>query len=150
MSSAWGGVPALAAPRRAPLTGVTSGLPMAQLLDAGRASSAYYALTVVDARGRLADRSALRALGWEPRHRITLGLRPGVVLVQSHPDGAQMITGQGHLRFPVTVRRGCGLAAGDHLLLAAHPKQELLVAYTMATLDRMILDYHTLENNTQP
>jgi hypothetical protein len=42
----------------------------------------------------------------------------------------------------VTVRRWCGLAVGDRVLLAAEPADGLLVVYPPATLDAMIIQLH--------
>jgi bifunctional DNA-binding transcriptional regulator/antitoxin component of YhaV-PrlF toxin-antitoxin module len=52
--------------------------------------------------------------------------------------GVFSVTGQGHVRLPATVRRWCGLATGDRVLLAAEPARGLLVVHPPAALDAMI------------
>ena len=48
------------------------GLPVPALGSTVRMSAAYYTVTTVDARGRLAAASAVRALDWEAQRRIRL------------------------------------------------------------------------------
>jgi hypothetical protein len=61
-------VAASGAPRRFAeadaLAPMLPGLPLPALRSVGRMSGTYYAVTTVDARGRLADRSPLRELHW--------------------------------------------------------------------------------------
>jgi hypothetical protein len=119
----------------------TRGLPLPRLTLPGPTSSAYYVITTMDGRGRLAVRSPLRILQWQPGLPIAVSVLHGAVVL-IHRDGPQTITRQGHLRLPVSIRHACRLKAGDRLLLAANPKRSLLVAYPMAALDSMILAYH--------
>jgi len=37
---------------------------------------------------------------------------------------------------PAALRRRCGLRAGDHVLLAASPGQDMLAAYSVAVVDQ--------------
>jgi hypothetical protein len=136
-------VPALV-PARQPSAPHTPGLPVARLMAAGRISSVCYSLTKIDDRGRLADRSLIRALQWEPGHPIEVTVVPeAVVLVVSRGDGRRAINGQGHLRLPASVRHSCGLEPGDRVLLAGYRDRQIVVAYTMAALDAMILGWHS-------
>ncbi len=101
----------------------TRGLPIARLFSPERDSSAYYVVTTIDGRGRLADRSPLRILQW----------RPGLPVAVS------------------VVRHACHFKAGDRLLMAACPDRGLLVAYPMSALDAMVLAYHaTLVSEASP
>ena len=65
-------------------------------------------------------------------------------MISANRRGVFSVTGQGHLRLPATVRRRCGLAAGDRVLLAAEPAEGLVVVYPPAALDTMIARYHAL------
>lgn len=120
----------------------TPGLPVARLTAPDRDESAHYAVTAMDAHGRLADRSSIRFLNWEPGQPITLTIMPDAVLVLPRPDGSAAITQQGHLRLPPAVRDAFGLKPGDRMLLAAFPDHGALVTYTIAALDAMIRTYH--------
>jgi hypothetical protein len=89
-----------------------TGLPLAPLLPPMPAPSLYCALTPIDDRGRLADRSPIRALGWPPGQAITISVVQETVIVVSQPTGAESITRQGHLLLPARVRHICRLNAG--------------------------------------
>jgi hypothetical protein len=113
------------------------GLPLPTLRSVGRLTGTYYAVTTVDARGRLADRSPLRALHWVAGLRVEVTPTPESISVTPSSAGRDMITLQGHIRLPARVRRACGLRTGDRLLVVAHPADDLLTAYTMSTLDAL-------------
>jgi hypothetical protein len=119
-----------------------TGLPLAPLLPPMPAPSLYCALTPIDDRGRLADRSPIRALGWPPGQAITISVVQETVIVVSQPTGAESITRQGHLRLPARVRHICRLTSGDRLLMAAAPGPGILVGYTMPSLESILLTHH--------
>ena len=119
-----------------------SGLPLAQLLLPTPTPSLYCALTPIDDRGRLADRSPIRALGWPPGQPITISVLQKTVVVISQPNGAESITRQGHLRLPAPVRHPCRLTPGDRLLIAAAPGPGILVGYTTPSLESILLKHH--------
>ena len=116
---------------------------MVSRVSSARVSSAYYAVSTIDDRSRLADRSPLRILHWAPGLPITLLVLPGAIVVAAQPGGRETVTGHGHLRLPAGLRHALKLKPGDTLLVAAHPDRGLLVAYTMSTLDAMVAAYHT-------
>jgi hypothetical protein len=102
----------------------------------------YYAVTTIDDRGRLADRSPLRILGWLPESSISINVLQGAVIVVTRSRGPGTITRQGHVRLPASVRHSCRLAPGARLLVAACPDHDLLAAYRTSTLEAMLLAYH--------
>jgi hypothetical protein len=118
------------------------GLPVAQLLTHVQDGSLYYAVTTIDDRGRLADRSPLRILGWLPESSISINVLQGAVIVVTRSRGPGTITRQGHVRLPASVRHSCRLTPGARLLVAACPDHDLLAAYTTSTLEAMLLAYH--------
>jgi hypothetical protein len=121
----------------------TRGLPVARLVSPADNGSTHYVVTAIDVWGRLADRSPLRTLQWRPGLSVAMSVVHGVVVViASRRATQQAITRQGHLRLPASVRHLCRLAAGDRLLVVACPDRDLLVVYTMAALDAMVLAYH--------
>jgi hypothetical protein len=119
-----------------------TGLPLVPLLPSMSAPSLYCALTPIDDRGRLADRSPIRAVGWSPGQAITISVVQETVVVVSQPTGAECITRQGHLRLPARVRHLCRLTSGDRLLIAAAPGPGALVGYTMPLLESVLLQHH--------
>jgi bifunctional DNA-binding transcriptional regulator/antitoxin component of YhaV-PrlF toxin-antitoxin module len=84
----------------------------------------------------------MRALGWEPGGRLDVRESGGLILVTADRQGVFGLTRQGHLRLPVAIRRWCGLATGDRVLLAAEPGDGLLVVHPLAALDAMITQFH--------
>lgn len=62
----------------------------------------------------------------------------GVLLVSGCSAGQNHITVQGHLRFPVGIRRVCHLDRGDQILLRALPDLGLLTVYTGHALESMV------------
>jgi hypothetical protein len=86
-----------------------AGLPLAPLPPPMPSPSLYCVLTPIDDRGRLADRSPIRALGWPPGQPITISVVQQTVVVISGSHGAQSLTRHGHLatcaRFMPLTRR---------------------------------------------
>jgi hypothetical protein len=103
-----------------------------------RAAGAVYALSAVDKSGRVADRSVVRALGWEPGTRLGIREQAGIIVAAAAPGGACRVDGRGHLRLPLAARRRCRLAAGDRVLLAADCAAGVLLAHPLAALDRLL------------
>ncbi|MFD0822006.1 AbrB/MazE/SpoVT family DNA-binding domain-containing protein [Micromonospora zhanjiangensis] len=99
-------------------------------------------MSAVDKSGRVADRSVVRVLGWTPGSRLDVRERGGLIVVRQVDDAVYRVDARGHLHLPLAVRRWCRLAAGDRLLLAAHPGDGVLVAYPLAVLDRLLAVPH--------
>lgn len=118
------------------------GLPLAPLLAPMPAPSLYCAVTPIDDRGRLADRSPIRALGWPPGQPTTISVVQETVVVSSGPHGTASITRQGHLRLPAHVRHLCRITPGDRLLIAAAPGPGILAGYTTPSLESILLNHH--------
>jgi hypothetical protein len=118
------------------------GLPVPRLATPPSRDSTYHTVTAIDVWGRLADRSPLQRLHWQPGLPLAVSITQGAILVIPHHDGRHTVTSQGHLRLPAAVRRVCRLEAGDRLLLAACPARNFLVAYPMFVVDAMLLAHH--------
>jgi bifunctional DNA-binding transcriptional regulator/antitoxin component of YhaV-PrlF toxin-antitoxin module len=97
-------------------------------------------LATVDCRGRIADRTVVRALGWAPGTRVGIRQVHGVLVIGAAAGGMTRVSSEGHVRLPAAVRRGCGLVAGDRVLLAADPVAGRLVVYPPAALDMLITE----------
>lgn len=119
-----------------------TGLPLAPLLVPVPPPSLYCALTPIDDRGRLANRSPIRAVGWPPGQSITISIVRQTVVVISQSNGTESITRQGHLRLPARVRHICRLTSGDRLFIAAAPACGILIGYTMPLLESILLKHH--------
>jgi bifunctional DNA-binding transcriptional regulator/antitoxin component of YhaV-PrlF toxin-antitoxin module len=111
--------------------------------------SLYYTVSPIDARGRLADRSPVRALGWRPDQPITITVRQQAIVVTPQAGGADSITRQGHLRLPARIRHIYHLNTGDRLLVAVAPTPGVLVAYTVALLESILLEHHATASSAE-
>lgn len=107
-----------------------------------------YGMGRVDASGRVADRSIVQRLGWMHGDRLDITIVSGIVLIRPNPDGAFVLSSKPYVIIPAPVRRWCGISAGDKVLLAAAPESGVLVIHTMATLDTMIVNYHSKVDST--
>jgi hypothetical protein len=121
---------------------VRATLPLVELITTKTASSTFCAVSAIDDRGRLTDRTALKELGWAPATPITISAMPGAGVCVVRRNGREAITRQGHLRLPAAVRHGLRLKGGERLLLLALTEDDVLLAYLAATLDDMIATYH--------
>ena len=116
-----------------------AGLPVPRLPGRVRRSSSRYAFTTVDDRGRLGDRSLIRALNWFPGTSLKPIVLNDEVIVLSRSAGTAAVTKQGHVRIPAAIRHRCQLRAGDRLLLTTSDDHDLLVVCTTWALDRMLV-----------
>lgn len=118
------------------------GLPLIELRDGNAEGARYCVATTVDYRGRLADRTPLKIMGWEPGTPITISMLPNAGIIIVRRGGVDVVTRQWHLRLPPNIRHGCRIRTGDRLLVVAHLDDGVLVAYTPFAIDAMASDYH--------
>jgi len=137
-----GAEPRTGDPSQGPTAAPPPRLPVAALIDRAPRTATFYAVTTVDSRGRLADRSPLRVLGWPPLSRVSIDTVRGELIIIRRCDGPDTITGQGHVRLPARIRHLCRLEPCERLLVAAFPTHDVLALYTDAALDAMLLGYH--------
>lgn len=62
----------------------------------------------------------------------------GVVVARRDPGGVVTPPSRPCVVIPSALRRRCGLRAGDQVLLAALPRQDVLAAWPLAILDEAI------------
>jgi hypothetical protein len=117
-------------------------LPLVELIDMS-SGSRYCATTTIDDKGRLADRTPIKALDWTPGTRVTVAMIAPAGIILARRGGPTAITTGGHLRLPADIRQGCRIVGGQRLLVVAHPDDDLLVAYTPMAFDAMATAYHT-------
>ena len=58
------------------------------------------------------------------------------MIARRDPGGLVTVPARPYIVIPAALRRRCRLRAGDHVLLAAVPGEEVLVAYSFAVVDR--------------
>ncbi|MEU6268354.1 AbrB/MazE/SpoVT family DNA-binding domain-containing protein [Saccharopolyspora shandongensis] len=99
-------------------------------------------MATVDARGRVSDRSAVRALQWTAGLRLEIRAVSGSILVRPSQDGLFTLTRQSYVRLPAAARHWCALQAGEKVLLVAEPHDNTLLIHTMSTVEALVTEYH--------
>jgi bifunctional DNA-binding transcriptional regulator/antitoxin component of YhaV-PrlF toxin-antitoxin module len=95
-----------------------------------------------DVRGRLAEATVVRALGWDVGTRLDIRVRAGLVLITADPHAVFRVTQPGQVRIPAGARDWCDLTAGHRVLLIADLDAGLLVVHPPAALTAMISQFH--------
>jgi len=102
-----------------------------------------YAISRVDSSGRVADQSIVRTLAWSSAERVTVTARNmQAVVLRRDADGAHQLTRRRLIQIPAALRARCAIAAGDRVLLAAHPPSSTLIIYSMTSLERLLIAEH--------
>ena len=94
-----------------------------------------YGIGRIDSSGRIADRTAIDALGWQGGDWLTLTVDAGVVTARRDADGMVTLPASAYIAIPAALRHRCGLEAGDQVLLAALPGEDALAAYCFDVVD---------------
>lgn len=138
----YGSGPRIRSANGSPPVPVIAGLPLPELGRLTRARATFYAVSSIDAWGRIADRAAARAMRWSATTPLSFSPRTDCGFILVTVGGTNRITRQGHIRLPLSIRRSCHLVPQDRLLLAANPDTQQLVIYTMAAVDAMVVAFH--------
>ncbi|WP_426513344.1 hypothetical protein ACPPVO_23640 [Dactylosporangium sp. McL0621] len=125
---------------------VPRGLPMPAVPALHSTGDVYCAITTVDGSGRLADRSAVRVLGWEPGDRFDIAVHAGGARAVSTDVGRLRVAANGHLRLPSPTRHLLGIACGDRVLVVAKSEQNALLVYSMATVTNLLTQFEAPDN----
>src|SRR5208282_4423197 len=113
------------------------GRPMPLASPPGR-PDVVYGFGRIDASGRVADGVTIAALGWRGGDRLTLTAEAGVMIARRDPGGMVTVPSRPYVVIPAALRRRCGLRAGDHVLLAAVPGEDMLAAYSFTVVDQAL------------
>jgi len=106
-------------------------------------SGVVYGIGRIDASGRVTDQAITSVLGWREGDRLTLTASPGVVTGRRDPGGMVTVPARACIAIPAVLRRRCGLRAGDRVLLAAVPGQDMLAAFSFAVVDQALRAHGT-------
>jgi hypothetical protein len=117
-----------------------AGRPMPLASPPGR-PDVVYGFGRIDASGRVADRATIAALGWRGGDRLTLNADAGVMIARRDPGGIVTMPTRPCIVIPAALRRRCWLRAGDQVLLAASPGEDLLAAYSLTVVDHAMRVY---------
>lgn len=130
----------VASPHPAPpsCSGGARRTPVIELAALPQQGSMVCRIASVDARGRVAEQSVVRALGWVEGQRLDIRVASGVIVVRADIAGVFMLARRCHVPIPAAVRRWCALSAGDRVLLAVDMGRGVLLLHTMAALEAML------------
>ena len=103
-----------------------------------------YGIARIDSSGRICERAIIAALGWAGGDLLTFTADAGVVTARRYPGGMVTLPASGYITIPAALRRRCGLEAGDQVLLAALPGEDVLAAYCLAVVDQAIRAHRAL------
>ena len=92
--------------------------------------------------GRVTERGLLRALRWDPGHRIAINAQDQMLVIASARAGEHVVGSRGELPLPTSARQMCAIAPGQPLLLAALAAHDLLVIHSASTVARLLTDLH--------
>ncbi|WP_254896824.1 hypothetical protein [Amycolatopsis sp. Hca4] len=120
---------------------VPMGLP--PLRDLHTEDGPRLSIALMDGGGRLQDRGAVAALGWNPGDRLLITLVRTTVVIRRRPDGVFVMPRKPYVALPAPVRRGCGALAGSRLLLVADPVHDVLIVHPEAAVQAMLRTFHT-------
>lgn len=123
-------------------------LPLPQV-HASPGTRLRFASTTMDDRGRLADRTIVRSLGWGPQSAITVTVLPNAGIIAVLAGGIETLTSTGFLRLSANIRHTCRLRPGDRLLLVARPAERVLLAYPPYAVDAMTSAYHAVTSGPE-
>ncbi|MFJ1767835.1 hypothetical protein ACIOD2_46465, partial [Amycolatopsis sp. NPDC088138] len=84
---------------------VPMGLP--PLRDLGAVDGPRLSIALMDGGGRLQDRGAVAALGWNPGDRLLITLVQTSVVIRRRPDGVFVMPRKPYVALPAPVRKGC-------------------------------------------
>ena len=113
-------------------------LPMPDLHRLPRDGSMLYGIGRVDASGRVVNHDIVSALGWHPGDALEVIAAHRAIVMRTSPDGLISVPQRPCIVIPMAIRRLRGIAAGDHVLLAAAPDHGVLIVHTLSDLDDML------------
>ena len=114
----------------------TAALPLPQLDDRPKSPlpAVHVAVSTMDSCGRVADRSALRYLGWRSGTRIDFAILDGIVTVTEQQSGPYALAEHDYLRMPAEVRTCARIDCHDRLFLLAVGERGALLIYPTVQL----------------
>lgn len=85
-------------------------------------------------------------MGWSAKQAVELVIEAGPIVV-ARPGGSVRINPRGHLRLPLAVRRRCGIATRDRVLVVANQRRGELLVIPTATVDDMLIAHRRLHDS---
>lgn len=116
---------------------------LAELLTRPVRTHWTYALSRVDASGRVAEKRVVGALDWAAGDRLTVTAEgTSVIILRRDSRGPDTLISKERVRLPISLRIRCGIQVGDRVLLAATRELDLLLAYPLSTVEQALSAFH--------
>ncbi|MGV9295783.1 hypothetical protein [Amycolatopsis sp. NPDC003676] len=126
----------------ATLTPDAERLPLPAAPAPARQTELVYALSRLDASGRLSATTVLAQLRWRTSIRLAATVVGTSVVFRPDRHGVFALDPKRKVVVPLLLRRPCRLRAGDQALLVADIRENLLVVHPTAALDKIVLARH--------
>jgi hypothetical protein len=118
-------------------------LPVGDLHRLPRDSSIVYAISRVDASGRVASRHMISALGWEQGRKFEYTIARRAIVLRASSAGPFTVPQRPYIVLPLAARRFSGIDPGDQVLVAAAPEHGIVIVHTLSALDDMLAEYYS-------
>jgi hypothetical protein len=120
-------------------------LPALRRIEQTSPATLLVATARMDGSGRVHERLLLRALGWEPGHRLDMDIVHGLIVAAAAPTGPYVIDDRGALRLPAQLRHLCGIEPGPSLVLVltAVVDAQVLVVHPAITVAELLAGHYT-------
>ena len=135
-------VKALALPATGPAPNAPQPLPLSRLPRLPRETSMLYRICRIDSSGRIANRTVIGALRWQPGDRLDMAFMPSTVVIRPATAGVLRVPQRPCLMLPVSARRFLDIATADQVLLAATPEYQVLVVHSIRVMDDMLVAFY--------
>jgi hypothetical protein len=107
-----------------------------------RDDSLLYSLARLDSSSRISDQRIVDALGWQCGDRLDAAVVSGLIVIRAAANGPFRLPTTRRITVPIAACLAAGGSAGEQVLVAAAPAHAVLIVYTMAALNRIIVAYH--------
>ncbi|MFD2472099.1 hypothetical protein [Amycolatopsis silviterrae] len=107
-----------------------------------RQAELVYALSRLDASGRLSATTLLARLQWRTSVRLAATVVGTSVVFRPDRHGVFALDPKRKVVVPLRLRRPCRLHTGDQALLVADTRENILVVHPTAALDKIVLARH--------
>ena len=117
-------------------------LPMIELPTLFRDNSLLFSLVRLDSSNRINDQRIVDALGWQCGDRLDAAVVSGLIVIRAAASGSLRMPNKRRITVPIAACLAASGNPGEQVLIAAAPAHAVLIVYTMAALNRIIIAYH--------
>jgi hypothetical protein len=135
-------IKALALPAAGPAASAPQPLPLSRLPQLPRETSMLYQICHIDSSGRIASRTVIDALHWQPGDRLDMAFTPNAVVIRPATGGVLHVLPRRCVVIPASARRFLDVGPADQVLLAATPEYQVLIVHSIHAMDDMLAAFY--------